>query len=114
MPRKAETFEGNSLLSFPVLILTLTAVKLYTGAVPLSVLVVLFTGGGGAGAGAGFDGSSFTVLLTLLLSTSGVSCACVVFMANSASAERNPIFRILVCFKRVKLNIIYEGALPEK
>jgi hypothetical protein len=27
---------------------------------------------------------------------------------------RNPVFRILVCFKGVNLHIIYEGALPEK
>jgi hypothetical protein len=108
--------EGNSLLSLPVLILTLTAVKLYTDTGALSVAVVLLTGGGGGGAGlgAGADGDSLTVFLTLPLSKSGFICACVVLMANNASVERNTIFRILVCFKGVKMDTIYEGALPEK
>jgi hypothetical protein len=35
-------------------------------------------------------------------------------MANTARIERNTIFRILVCFNAIKMNIIYEGALPEK
>jgi hypothetical protein len=80
------------------------------------VVVVLLTGGGGGGAGAGVgvDGSCFAVVLTLLLSKSGFICACMELMANSASVERNIIFRILVCFKGIKMIIICKGALPEK
>ena len=50
-PKLVRTFDGYSLLSFPVLILALTAVKLYTGVFGVPGIAFLFVGAGGGGVG---------------------------------------------------------------
>jgi len=91
---ETSTLEENSLLSLPVLILTLADVSLYTNTSGLAV--VLLTGGGGGAGAVDLEGACLILVLALNFSTSGFICACATLKVNIINAGRNIPFFILI------------------